>query len=178
MPHDVPVLTTERLRLRAHTLADLPLCAAMWTDPEVMRFIGGESLSQQQTWARMCSYLGHWSLLGFGFWALEERASGQFIGELGFADFKRDMDPALGGLPEAGWVLARAAQGRGYAREALRAALAWGDKALPAERSFCIIDLENERSLKVAGAVGYSIAQQATYRGKTLHLLFRPRQAG
>jgi RimJ/RimL family protein N-acetyltransferase len=45
-------------------------------------------------------YVGHWSLLGFGYWILEERATGEFVGEVGFSDYKRDVEPALGAVPE------------------------------------------------------------------------------
>ena len=64
--------------------------------------------------------------MGFGHWAVEEKASGDFIGDLGFADFKRDIQPSIQGLPELGWVLASRAHGKGYATEAVRAAIAWG----------------------------------------------------
>ena len=75
----------------------------------------------------MLSYLGHWSLMSFGYWALEEKETGRFIGELGFADFKRDIEPSLKGIPELGWALASPAHGKGYATEALRVVGAWGD---------------------------------------------------
>jgi RimJ/RimL family protein N-acetyltransferase len=101
------------------------------------------------------NYVGHWTLLGFGYWALEEKASGEFVGELGFADFKRDLDPSLSGVPEMGWVLARSVHGRGYATEAVRAALAWGDAAFGPARTFCMIDAENLASIRVAQKSGY-----------------------
>ena len=44
--------------------------------------------------------------MGFGFWALEEKATGAFAGEMGFAEFKREIDPPILGTPEIGWVLA------------------------------------------------------------------------
>ena len=64
--------------------------------------------------------------MGFGYWAIEEKATGDFIGEIGLADFQRDLDPPLGDGPEAGWALRVASHGKGYGEEALRAVLAWG----------------------------------------------------
>src|ERR1700736_1329189 len=110
-----PTIETARLLLRAHRPADFAARVAMWTDPVVTRFIGGKPSTEQQTWARLLNYAGHWALLGFGYWAIEEKASGAFIGELGFADFKREIDPAMRDVPELGWTLASAAHGRGYA---------------------------------------------------------------
>ncbi len=86
-----PRIRTERLVLRGHRLDDFPDALAMWSDPDVTRFIGGVPSTEQQVWSRMLSYAGHWSLPGFGYWAVEEAASGAFIGELGFANFKRDI---------------------------------------------------------------------------------------
>jgi RimJ/RimL family protein N-acetyltransferase len=106
---------------------------------------------------RILSYRGHWALLGFGYWAVQEKASGRFIGELGFADFKRAMNVSLEGMPELGWALAPWAHGKGYATEALRAAVAWGDEQFQSPRTVCIIHRENRRSFRVAEKLGYNI---------------------
>jgi RimJ/RimL family protein N-acetyltransferase len=100
-----PVIETERLVLRAHSLADYPACVAMWSDPRVTRYTIGEPAPAQRTWMRLLAYRGHWAVLGFGYWAVEEKASRQYIGELGFADFKRDIQPSIEGIPELGWAL-------------------------------------------------------------------------
>src|ERR1700730_13663720 len=119
---EVPVLESERLKLRGHRLEDFVHCAAMWADPEVARYIGGKPHTEEESWARLLRYVGHWSLLGFGYWVVEEKATGNFVGEIGFADYKRDLEPWFKGVPEIGWVFASHAHGRGYATEAVRAA--------------------------------------------------------
>jgi len=96
---EVPVLETERLKLRGHGLEDFVHCGAMWADPEVTRYIGGKPYTEEQSWARLLRYAGHWSLLGFGYWVVEEKTVGNFIGEVGFADYKRDLQP-LRGIPK------------------------------------------------------------------------------
>src|SRR4051812_30549324 len=113
----IPTIETERLRLRPHGLKDFPDCVAMWSDPEVCRFTIGQPCPPQRTWQRLTSYLGHWQLLGYGYWAVEEKSSGRYIGELGFADFKREMQPSIEGIPELGWALVTRAHGKGYATE-------------------------------------------------------------
>jgi RimJ/RimL family protein N-acetyltransferase len=121
----VPVLETERLKLRGHRLDDFPACAAMWTDPAVTRHIGGKPPSNEESWTKFLRYFGHWTLLGFGYWVVEGKATVHFAGEFGFADYKRNIEPPLNG-PEIGWVLASQFHGRGYATEAVRAAVAQG----------------------------------------------------
>jgi RimJ/RimL family protein N-acetyltransferase len=102
---EVPTIETERLRMRAYRLDDFKDCAAMWADPAVVGYVGGKPFSKEEVWAKMLRYVGHWSLMGFGYWAIEEKASGDHVGEIGFADFNRDIQPSLAGMPELGWVL-------------------------------------------------------------------------
>src|ERR1035438_8327810 len=125
----VPVLHTERLKLRGHRLDDFIASAAMWADPNVTRHIGGQPLTEEEAdpnvtrhiggqplteeeaWTKFLRYVGHWALLGFGYWVVEEKATGSFVGEIGFADYKRDLEPSLHDKPEIGWVLAPRSQG-------------------------------------------------------------------
>src|SRR5438045_3039872 len=91
----VVVVETERLRLRPHRLEDFEELAAIWADPAVVRFIGGKPLNREESWARLLRYAGHWALMGFGFWAVEERDSGEYVGDVGLARFQREMQPPL-----------------------------------------------------------------------------------
>jgi RimJ/RimL family protein N-acetyltransferase len=171
-----PTLETARLRLRAHRLEDFTACAALWADPIVTRYIGGTPLSAEDSWARLLRYAGHWELLGFGYWVAEEKSTGAFLGELGFAELKRDLDPPLDGIPEAGWVFSPAAHGNAYAREALQAILEWADRHFAATRTACIIHPENAASIRLAQKCGYKEAMHTTYKGKPTVLFFRGRQ--
>jgi RimJ/RimL family protein N-acetyltransferase len=164
---DIPVIETPRLTLRGHRFDDFSDCAAMWADPTVTRHIGGKPFSEEETWARFLRYAGHWLLLGFGYWAIEEKFTGSFVGELGFADYKREIEPSLQGLPELGWALAATAQGKGYATEAVRAALTWGEAHFASARTVCIIHPENLASIRVAEKCGYREFQRTTYKGRT-----------
>jgi RimJ/RimL family protein N-acetyltransferase len=117
--NDAPSFDTDRLSLRRHRREDFDECAAMWADPEVTRHIGGRPFTGEEVWTKLLRYVGHWSVLGFGYWVVRERATGRFVGEVGFADFKRDMIPSIAGVPEVGWVLAPWSRGRGFATEAV-----------------------------------------------------------
>jgi RimJ/RimL family protein N-acetyltransferase len=167
------VIDTPRLRLRGHRLDDFAACSAMWADPAVTRYIGGRPFSTEESWTRFLRYAGCWAMMGFGFWALEEKSTGLFLGELGFADFKRDMQPSFGDVPEAGWVLTTAAHGKGYATEALRAATAWGDESPQAPRTVCMIHPDNAPSIRVAEKCGYREERRSEYRGNPVIVFVR-----
>ena len=170
---EVPVLETERLRLRAHRAEDFAACAAMWADPIVTRFIGGKPLSAEEAWAKVLRYAGLWALLDFGYWALEDKSTGLYVGEMGFADFKRNLQPSLDGVPELGWALVSQAHGKGYATEAVRAAIAWGDEAFGKKRTVCIISPENVASMRVAEKCGFREYQRTMYKEHEVILLER-----
>lgn len=172
-PNDIPVLRTSRLTLRGHTPDDLEHCIALWSDAEVTRYIGGRPFTAEEVWTRMLRYVGHWALLGFGYWLVSETASGAFVGEVGFANFQRDLTPSFGGAPEAGWIIAPSARGRGYAMEALSAAHSWLDQVYGAQRSVCMIDHDNVISQRIAAKLGYSQWAQTTYKATPVALYER-----
>jgi len=160
--------------MRAHAATDCGDLAAMWGDERVTRHIGGRASTAEQSWARLLRYAGLWPLLGFGYWAVEERATGRFVGDVGLGDFRREMSPPLRG-PEAGWVLAPWAHGRGFATEAVRAALAWADDCLQSDRTACIIDIGHDASIRVAAKCGYVEVARCTYAGTAIAVFERSR---
>jgi RimJ/RimL family protein N-acetyltransferase len=159
-----PTLETERMRLRAHRLQDLDACVAMWADPIVTRHIGGKPFTREETWSKLMRYAGHWALMGFGYWAAEDKATGAFLGEGGFAEFRRDVRPPIEGMPEIGWALVPSAHGKGLATEAVRAMCAWGDQNFGSTPTVCMIDPENIASAWVAKKCGYQEFLRATYK--------------
>ena len=171
----VPVLESARLRLRAHTSQDLAKSVSLWTDPGVYRFIGNETSSESHCWWRMLSYAGLWSLLGYGYWLVEEKVSGAFVGELGFADFCREISPPLRGVPEAGWALVPSMHGKGYASEALALALHWLDQQPFGQRSVCMIDPDNLASRRVAEKSAYRVFTRTRFRDAEIDLFERLR---
>lgn len=161
----IPDVETARLKMRGHRIDDLDDCVAMWSDPIVVRFIGGTPSTVQRTWLRLLAYRGHWSVMGFGYWVIEEKATGSFVGEVGFADFKRDIATSMQNVPELGWALAPRFHGKGYATEAVRAALAWGDAHFQAARTVCLISSDNTASIRVAEKCGYREFERTLFDG-------------
>jgi RimJ/RimL family protein N-acetyltransferase len=170
---DVPSLETDRLLLRGHRPDDLADCASMWGDASVTRYIGGRPLSREEVWVKLLRNVGHWTLFGYGLWIVREKASGSFVGEVGLAEFKRDMEPSFEGRPEVGWVLAPRAHNQGFATEAVRAALAWFDEQFGSMKTVCLIDPGNAPSLRVAAKCGYTERLRTTLRNQPTIVLER-----
>lgn len=164
---DVPVIETERLILRGHTLSDFPAYAAMRADPVVMKFVGfGDLLSEEEAWTNFRGIAGHWEYLNFGTWGIEERVSATLIGNVGYTDKKRIAIHPASGAPEMGWSLTPSAHGKGLASEALRAALNWGHAFFGPVRVVCVIGDGNDASVRLAERHGFK--QFATARRQHL----------
>lgn len=162
-----PALTleTERLVLRPFRDADLDAYAAMCADPEVMRYVGeGGVLDRQDAWRQMAMLAGHWELRGFGTWALEERATGAFVGRAGlhFPEGWPDREVA--------WALARPCWGRGLALEAARAALDHAFGTLRWPRAVSLIHPANHRSIRLAERLGGRLEGPTRVRGREVSL--------
>ncbi|MPW15584.1 GNAT family N-acetyltransferase [Paraburkholderia sp. CNPSo 3157] len=158
-------LETDRLILRPHVVEDFDESFTLWSDEIVTRFIGGKPFNREEVWSRLLRYVGHWAALGYGYWTIREKHSGRFVGEVGFADYRREIDPPLDGAPEIGWVLRPSAHGQGYATEAVRGALAWADAKWPGGDTVCIIAPDNAASRRLAQKCGYAEERQTTYKG-------------
>ena len=167
-----PLLHTDRLILRPHVLADYFACCALWSDVEVVRHIGGSPQDAQAVWFRLLRYAGMWSLLGYGMWVMEDRATGAMIGEAGLLSAARGL-PELDGVPEAGWVLGPQAWGRGLATEAMEAVLGWADAHLEADAIRCIIEPDNGASIRVAEKLGFTALGDAVLGGKVIRVFDR-----
>jgi RimJ/RimL family protein N-acetyltransferase len=167
----VPTIHTDRLTLRAHRLDDFEPLAVMRTEPDFYRYLGGEPISHEDSWRRMMATVGHWVLHSYGFWLVEEAASGEVVGEVGFSDFRRDMQPSLQGTVEAGWALAPRFHGQGYGGEAMSAALQWAVTALPGFAITCIISPDNVASLALASRLGFTERCRTTYKDEPVLLM-------
>jgi RimJ/RimL family protein N-acetyltransferase len=170
---EAPVISTSRLTLRAHRIEDFAALHAMWCEPVVHEFIIGRPPTPEESWGRLLRYAGHWKLLGYGYWAVEERATGAFVGEMGYADYHRNKMAALKNTPELGWVLSPAVHRRGFAIEALSAITQWGDRTFKAKRTACIIAPENTASLRVAAKLGFIEDRRTTYNGAPTIVMYR-----
>ena len=169
----VPVVETARLRMRGYQAEDYAAYVAMCQEPDFYRYLSPEPMPAEEVWKILLRGAGHWAVMGYGFWAIEEKATGRFLGTIGFGNLKRDIDPPIGDTPEIGWVLAPHAHGKGYATEAVTAALAWADEHFGPVRTMCIIAPGNEASLRVAAKFGYHEYARTTYKKEPIVMLER-----
>ncbi|MBB4573748.1 GNAT family N-acetyltransferase [Rhizobium sp. MC63] len=165
---NIPTLETQRLILRPHHLDDFEAHATLWANEDVVRLISGAPSTREQSWARMLRIAGMWHHMGFGFLAIEEKASRRFVGEAGFLEARREMEPSIEGTMEVGWALMPASQGRGYATEALTALIGWAEARFPGKAMSCIISPENAASLRVAAKLGFRETARARYNGEVI----------
>ena len=162
---DIPTIETERLILRGHHVDDFDAHAALWGDPVVTRFIGGVPQTREQAWVRLLRHAGMWQVMGFGFWAVTDKATGRLLGEAGFHDLKRELTPSVEGMLETGWGFVPDAHGKGIATETVSAVIAWGRQNHPHMRITCLIDPQNVASIRVAEKQGFREFARTTYHG-------------
>ncbi|HEX8274321.1 MAG TPA: GNAT family protein [Longimicrobiaceae bacterium] len=161
------VIETARLRLRRFAEADLPAFVAYRNDPEVARWQSWDGCTAEEGRAFLDAQAGlrpgtpgAWSQL-----AVELKATGELLGDC--ALHVGGDDPRLG---EIGYTLARAAQGRGYGTEAVRALLGYAFGTLGLHRVSATTDCENAASVALLERVG--MRREAHFRR---HVWFKGR---
>ena len=169
----IPVLDTPRLILRGHRREDFETMVAIWQDPLVVQHFHGVALSREDIWGRFLRGFGMWAVNGYGLWAVEDKATGAYAGTVGCFEMKRELNPPIDNMPEAGWTFASRFHGRGYATEAVQAALAWTDTALGHAPIYCIVSAENVPSIRVAEKCGFQAWYQTTYHGDATQVFRR-----
>jgi RimJ/RimL family protein N-acetyltransferase len=147
----VPELETERLLLRHWRDGDRDPYAALNADPEVTEFLtpGGVTMSREESDAQVDRFLEHWDRWGYGLFAVEVKATGEFIGFEGLSHHRALRDDV-----EIGWRLARATWGKGYATEAATATRDWAFAELRLPRLISITLEENVRSWHIMEKLG------------------------
>ncbi|GHB50939.1 N-acetyltransferase [Streptomyces viridiviolaceus] len=143
-------LHTDRLTLRRWRDSDLGPWAVMNADPEVREHLG-DLLTREQSDASVARFQADFDRRGYGWWAVEVRATGKFIGFAGLDDVDDGM-PFTG--VEVGWRLARSAWGQGYATEAALAVLAYGFDTLEVPEILAVTTATNLRSQAVMRRIG------------------------
>jgi RimJ/RimL family protein N-acetyltransferase len=168
----IPSITTERLFLRGFEPRDAEPYMTMMADPEVTRFLAdGRPLTRVDAWRQLAMFAGHWTLKGFGVWAVEERSSGKLLGRIGC------MEPE--GWPgfEIAYTLARPAWGKGYAREGAAAALRHARETLDKRDIISIIRPGNAGSIRVATSLGATPDGTVEFHGAPALIYRYPRVA-
>jgi RimJ/RimL family protein N-acetyltransferase len=138
----------------------------MWAMEDVVRYIGeGIPRSRAESWQKFLAFPGHWRMAGFGSWAIEEKTSGELIGEVGFIARNLPAGDPLAGIPELGYGVVPSASGKGYVTEAVKRVLEWGREEFGPVRVLAVITPGNDASIRVARNCGFAPAGEITAAG-------------
>ena len=170
---EIPVLLTDRLRLRGFTAADFPAFAALWADPAVVRHILPAPRDAAASWRAFLLNAGSWAICGYGEWAVCRRDTGAVIGLAGFFNAGRGLGADVDALPECGWMLMPSAWGQGFASEAARAAHRWFDASGHGPASVALIETGHSGSERIAAALGYQPLRSPAMEGPPVTLYRR-----
>jgi RimJ/RimL family protein N-acetyltransferase len=142
----VPVLLTERLRLRAPRLEDFAHWAAFFATPRSAPEGGPQD--RVAAWQHWASDAALWTLKGYGPFGVEDRTTGDYLGEVGI--YHGEGYP----MPELGWFVLPVAEGRSVAFEAATAVLAWARASFDWPFVPNYIDAANARSIALGLRLG------------------------
>jgi RimJ/RimL family protein N-acetyltransferase len=141
------MLETDRLILRAPGPQDHEVFAA-FLGSDATQYIGGKR-TEEQSWRYLCEVIGHWTMRGFGRWMVTLKDDDTAIGLVGL------HEPQGWPGQEVGWYIwSGTGKGKGYAREAGRAALDYAYDTLGWPTAISMIDMGNDASVRVAEAMG------------------------
>jgi RimJ/RimL family protein N-acetyltransferase len=164
----LPRLHTERLTLREYRRDDFDLFADHLVNPESSAHLG--SADRQTAWRIFSSHAGLWVLQGAGWWALEDRQTGQLVGNIGA--FFREQSTVM----ELGWNTYRAFWGKGIANEAAAAVLTYAFEVRREPKVRALITSGNESSRRVAERIGLTYEMETELYGKAINSYVRERR--
>jgi RimJ/RimL family protein N-acetyltransferase len=155
------LIETERLLLRLPRREDADDLLEYAGDPEVTRWIGGQTGDRASTEAKIEDWLARWEANGIGHFVVV--LDGKVLGRVGFVvwdsrswELTSYAEAGEHAETELGWTLAQAHWGHGYAAEAARAARDWVHAERGIGRLVSLIHPDNRRSIRVAEKLGAS----------------------
>lgn len=143
---DIPVIQTVRLILRPMTYDDWPAYRALMLSDR-SGYMGGP-FETATAWGMFCSDAVQWDLFGHGALMMDDRVTGNCVGQVCI-----NHGP-LFPEHELGWMLFDGVEGRGYALEGALALRDWAFKKRKLATLVSYIDRENQRSIALAKRLG------------------------
>ena len=172
-----PVLLTERLELSRPQVSDRAGLRALIEPGEVRRFLGGMEPDDHDVFMRLLRNAGSWALYGYGTFMVRERGEEAIVGNCGVFHSWRGFGRGLDDIAETGWIVAKSAWGKGYAQEAMAAALAWFEREHGGKPTLCMIEQGHRASEAVAAKLGYAAFDRVEERDERPLVVYR-RDAG
>ena len=150
----IPTLSTARLTLRPHTMADAAPFAAFYASDR-SRHMGGP-MDAIGAWHQFGADVAHWTLLGHGPLAITDAADGTFLGQVAI------LHPPHFPERELGWFVLPKAEGTGVAAEAAAALRDWCYRSVSPDPLVSYINRRNARSIRLAERLGAVLDDDAT----------------
>ena len=166
-------IITERLILRRPQASDLDALYALTNDDETRRYLGVATPTLPFSFARLLQNAGSWSFHGYGSFIVIEKASDLMIGNCGVFHSYRGLGDDFDDMPEAGWIIAHDHLRKGYAREAMDAALRWFDEKHGPRPIVAMIQMGNSVSVSLANTLGFEFTRLALLEQTEMQLFQR-----
>lgn len=154
------ILETERLILREYTPADFGALYEILSDPETMAHYP-RPYDEAGVWRWINWSLDNYQKYGFGLWAVELKATGEFIGDCGLT--MQNIDGEW--LPEIGYHIHKAHWRKGFASEAARAVRDWAFTNRDFDRLYSYMTEGNIASWSTAASAG--LKRLKSYQNET-----------
>src|SRR5215208_5589618 len=152
------ILETQRLLLRHLVMSELDSLFAFYSDPEVVKYIPDAPRSYEETKEELEWFMnGHPKFPALGLWATIYQETNQFIGRCGLLPWTIDGQQEV----EVAFALSKAFWGQGLATEAAHSIAQYGFEHLGLSRLICLIDHDNQGSIRVATKIGMTFEREA-----------------
>lgn len=152
LPWDIA--ETERLKIREITLSDVPRLYELYGGEGITKYMEPLFDDMEQELAYTKNYIENvYKFYGYGMWVIELKESGEVIGRVGL-EYKEGEE----GL-ELGFMIGEDYQHKGYAYEACKAVIAYGQAELGASRFYALASADNEASIKLCGRLGFRLSR-------------------
>ncbi len=159
------IITTERLNLRKMTTQDGSNLLQIFSDPVAMRYYPS-TMNEAETMGWIRRTLDHYATFGVGFWVVEDKRTGRFLGQCGIIP----QDLAESRQMEIAYLLVRREWGQGYATEAASACKQYGFETMGYPKLVSLIDVYNTPSIRVAERIGMQVEQIIIKWGKEVRV--------
>lgn len=161
-PDDNVIAETPRLIIRKFLETDLDNLASLFGNPEVMKFMGDDVFSREQSEEELVKYLRQYEERGWGLWAAVTRGTDDFVGRCGLMKWEL---PTLQGI-EVSYALLPEFWGKGLATEAASAVRDYAFDSLGIDKLISLVDPGNAGSTNVARKVHDSLEKNVTFFGR------------
>jgi len=166
---NIPIIETERLTLREFRHdSDFEAYAAFYGS-DVAKYYGGP-IDRNAAWRAAAAMMGHWIIRGYGPWAVEEKATGDFCGMVGL------WNPEGWPAREITWAIVEHKQRLGIAAEAAKRARRYAYETMGWDSVYSCISAPNKASIGLAESLGATLDRQIEDEVKGTVLVYRHSQ--